>query len=85
LTSRYPEVTINAKQIECIIKFYNENQLCNTIKVPIETTLNAMNKLVLIGKKIEFPNDPKKQPTQVNYYEFKNWESRKAIYSPDTD
>ena len=83
LTTRYPEVTINAKQIISTVTFYNVGQVCTTINLDLSTTLDAANKLTIIGKPVIAPADPTKEQNQAYYYEFKNWEAKKATYSEE--
>lgn len=84
LTTRYPEVTINAKQIISTVTFYNEGQVYDTVNINLTTALDAANKLIIIGKSIIAPVDPTKEENQAYYYEFKNWQAKKAIYSEET-
>ena len=83
LTARYPEVTINAKQIISTVKFYNDNVLYSTVNVPLNTTLDAANKLTIVGKKIYTPLNPTKESNQAYYYDFEHWAVKKATYSED--
>ena len=84
LLARYPEVIINAKQIICTVKFYNENETCGTVNVALKTALDEANKLVILGKKVFAPLNPEKAPTQSHYYTFDKWQIRPAVYDPDT-
>ena len=84
LTTRYPEVTINAKQIITTVTFYNVGQVCTTTNLALSTTLDAANKLTIIGKPVIAPEDPTKEQNQAYYYEFKNWEAKKATYSEES-
>ena len=84
LTTRYPEVIINAKQIISTVTFYNESQVYYTTNINLTTTLDTANKLIIIGKLITAPADPTKEENQAYYYEFKNWQAKKAIYSEET-
>ena len=84
LTRRYPEVTINAKQIITTVTFYNVGQVCTTTNLALSTTLDAANKLTIIGKPVIAPEDPTKEQSQAYYYEFKNWEAKKATYSEES-
>jgi hypothetical protein len=84
LTTRYPEVTINAKQIICTVTFYNVGQECTTTNIALSTSLDAANKLSIIGKPVEAPADPTRDETQAYYYIFSHWEAKKATYSEET-
>lgn len=83
LTTRYPEVTINAKQIITTVAFYNVGQVCTTTNLALSTKLDAANKLTIIGKPVIAPQDPTKEQNQAYYYEFKHWEAKKATYSEE--
>ena len=85
LTSRYPEITINAKRIICTITFYNEGKLHYSTNIDVSTTLDNMNKLVLIGQQINFPEVPVKTSTQANYYIFNSWKDAQGnIWDSDS-
>ena len=83
LTSRYPEVTINAKQIICTVTFCNNGSTYPSINIALDTKLDATNNLLIIGKSIpreHVPADPIREPTQECYYTFKHWEAKKSDY-----
>ncbi len=78
LTSRYPEVTINAKQIESTVTFYNDGQEYDRQTIYLDTELDSFKKLIIKGTTISEPVEPTKQSIQSHYYKFENWRMRKA-------
>ena len=85
LTARYPEVTINAKQIISTVTFYNDGKAYPDINIALDTILDGTNKLTIIGKPVEAPADPTKESTQAYYYTFTHWATKKAIYAANGD
>lgn len=85
LTARYPEVTINAKQIISTVTFYNEGKAYPATNIALETALDSANKLIIYGKPIEPPANPTKEATQAYYYTFTHWNAKKAIYTIEGD
>lgn len=57
LSARYDEIKIDAKIIVCIVNFYNEGEKYDT-------------QSVYMGDAAMRPEDPKKAPTQKNYWTF---------------
>lgn len=87
LTARYPEVTINAKQIICTVQFYNEGQSYpsenSAINIALTTSLTPSNKLVINGQQIPAPQMPTKAETISHYYTFDKWQIKEAVYSSE--
>lgn len=81
LTARYPEVTINAKQIISTVTFYNDGKEYHTLNAALTTALDSANKLTIIGKPIYAPTDPTKASNQAHYYTFEHWQAKQAVYS----
>jgi hypothetical protein len=72
LTARYPEVTINAKQIISTVQFYNDERLYKTVNVALETELNEAKKLIIKSNTVSAPLNPTKDSIQSHYYIFEN-------------
>ena len=88
LTARYPDVTINAKQIISTVKFYSEYsnapeaEAIKTVNLALDTTLDiATNTLTINGQTVLAPAEPEKPPIQSHYYTFDCWKLREATYS----